>query len=540
MMKVSIGTPLDDSFQPKFYHTRKMPYKRVGEAIGEEFNDWVPWVPVLINAPTGLGKTTFVNDALIKKAISCNRNVLILNNRVGLTLQQKHKIIKILGRTDDKEYTPEGLRKKEDFGQIRIMTYHRLLSFLSDDSNTEWCDNLMYVVMDEAHFFVADSLFNEKCDSFQSLIARKFRNAIRVYLTATPYDSLYSLASIEESNYNRFVDFFSNPLYKYERERYMIHYKFERDYSNYNLNFFTQLEELIPKIEDTSTGKWIIFIDNKLRAEEFINMLSVPSVYLDATRKNSNVWVNLIANERFDTKVLVSTSVLDCGVNINDRQLKNIAIITDSRTSMMQMVGRKRLEEGEKVEVWIGDLSTESIYRRLQRYDGYLDLRAELYKCTQIKSYYSFGTKLWESEDAVVRKLFSSPSPRIYENKNAFVYIQRQAEFLNRILSGESNFRYEVEEWFQKEHPPLINRLDEFYSIHRDKVLAEREQNVLREIILQLCREQGLTEAQLKRASTLQYNALNNRLRDIEMPYSIVNLSDSGWQLKYLSEGKEE
>ena len=93
---------------------------------------------------------------------------------------------------------------------------------------------------------------------------------------------------------------------------------------------------------------------------------------------------------------------------------------------------------------------------------------------------------------------------------------------------------------FQKEHPPLINRLDEFYSIHRDKVLAEREQNVLREIILQLCREQGLTEAQPKRASTLQYNALNNRLRDIEMPYSIVNLSDSGWQLKYLSEGKEE
>ena len=57
---------------------------------------------------------------------------------------------------------------------------------------------------------------------------------------------------------------------------------------------------------------------------------------------------------KFNCDVLITTSVLDNGVNIKDPDVKNIVLITDDEVEFKQMLGRKRfLAEDEVVEVFI-------------------------------------------------------------------------------------------------------------------------------------------------------------------------------------------
>lgn len=46
-------------------------------------------------------------------------------------------------------------------------------------------------------------------------------------------------------------------------------------------------------------------------------------------------------------------SVIDCGVSISDEQLKHIAICQTDKTTFLQMIGRKRVNEGMRVTLYI-------------------------------------------------------------------------------------------------------------------------------------------------------------------------------------------
>ena len=146
---------------PDFYQTRRVTEQYVSDALKDEFENWNPRDPILIDAPTGSGKNTFIINELIPKAKKMNKNILILSNRIALSVQQKALIMKSLDSPLIRQLTDEGIIATDTFENVKILTYHSLPSFLDDANNKEWCKKLLYVIIDEAHFFIADSLFNE-------------------------------------------------------------------------------------------------------------------------------------------------------------------------------------------------------------------------------------------------------------------------------------------------------------------------------------------------------------------------------------------
>lgn len=100
--------------------------------------------------------------------------------------------------------------------------------------------------------------------------------------------------------------------------------------------------------------------------ETVIKALGAPKkedvVCLDAGKKDSKTYKELCDIECFGARALISTSVIDNGINIKDKNLKHVVIQSLDPVSMIQMVGRKRLLPGEMVHVYIMVPSTEKQY----------------------------------------------------------------------------------------------------------------------------------------------------------------------------------
>lgn len=76
--------------------------------------------------------------------------------------------------------------------------------------------------------------------------------------------------------------------------------------------------------------------------------------YLDAEVDEDNpIKEQIIKTEKFKTEVLITTKILDNGINIVDEKLKNIVIMTTEKTEFLQMLGRKRCGHSEKISLYI-------------------------------------------------------------------------------------------------------------------------------------------------------------------------------------------
>ena len=128
-------------------------------------------------APTGSGKTSFVYDTLLPDALSKGKNLLLVSNRVALSTQQKRRIMEITHNPALKLLSAEGIKRAEDLGSVRVITYHRLPALCNDAAAAEWISNLGYAVFDEAHFFTSDSVFNENTEYFLRLSCERFCRA---------------------------------------------------------------------------------------------------------------------------------------------------------------------------------------------------------------------------------------------------------------------------------------------------------------------------------------------------------------------------
>lgn len=141
--------------------------KHYGQILGyyTTFEYKMPTMPVLISAPTGFGKNYFVLHNLRDFAQEHGERILYISNRVALDAQMRKELAEITGvesRSDQEfildEYT-------EDFGNITVTTYQKVAKEFFKRHYPLALPRYSpypfdYVVLDEAHFFVADALFN--------------------------------------------------------------------------------------------------------------------------------------------------------------------------------------------------------------------------------------------------------------------------------------------------------------------------------------------------------------------------------------------
>lgn len=539
-------SPKWDILPEDFYCNHEVQSRSVKDGLMYEVDHWHPECPVLIEAQTGLGKTTFVYEELIPRALAQKKNVLIISNRIALSVQQKIKLMKKNKDPRLEMLSDLGIQKCEDFGAIRIITYHRLHALLTDKELIKWRDQLLYVVADEAHFFTSDALFNRYCGAILWDITKCFERAIRVYLTATSWDVLKPLGDAEEANhFNALGSITGTTMVCRQFHRYI----FPFDYSAYSLQFVSKLEDLTTCIQQNRKEKWLVFCNSKDKGKTFATSLGNFADYIDAEVKEEKdkkeVWQKLVKDEQFEKQVLVTTAVLDCGVNIHDESVKNIVVCADNRTSLLQMVGRKRLAPQEKVSVWIVEPNSQALSARAKKYEKQLELIQQFEYLKTPKKQASFLNRLLENSDPSDNVLFyvsrtqpfgqNKGSLEVRKNELAEYAIRRRKAFLDKLTSGKTTFQKEVNNWFGKtteDSVDTLERLEEFYQANEGKVISQEQIPILRKLIVDLYRESGYKEPQKTRIGTLGVDALNNRLEKIpNASYHIEETPEKEWKL---------
>lgn len=354
--------------------------KNVTEGIGDHYkieidhngnikkytvNKWEPMQPVFISAQTGQGKNYFVENTLVPYVKELNyiaqrnQKVLILSNRLALKQQIMNRIKGNDDKDDEKIYPYKEC--------VDVMTYQSLLKHAEylEDYQKNIDSRYIYVICDEAHFFTSDAMFNPHTHIILQKLVELFQDAIRVYMSATPYDCLEYIIKCEKE-YQKSEDKTNGHQSERQERSKMVLYHFKRDYSYLDIKMYSSIKELYDEIVESvikRNEKWLIFIDDREKCasvkgalEKLANDKQYPFVNkddqlmkktekifaVDADSKRNPIYQVILDREMLnkDTYVLISTSVLDNGVNLTG--IKNIVVSDMSKVKCLQMVGRAR------------------------------------------------------------------------------------------------------------------------------------------------------------------------------------------------------
>lgn len=385
-----------------------MSKKYLAELIGDSFKKWQN-KKILITAPTGIGKTTFILDKLIPFHAASNHKILVLCNRKLLRKQYLYALAqKFLSYT-------------ELVACIEIMTYQQLAECIRDGSYREILDNFSVICCDECHYFYADSDFNGfgTYVLLHVLIQECIRKQI-IFMSAT-MDEVEPL--IEGVINRRILKMYSDSQYEEQCTGFkdILRYDFNYlvDYGRVKCFYVPDLQTLCGELAKSSM-KSLVFVDDKHMAEEmqqkFLNM-NLPKkdvVTFNAENledgENSKIVEYLVMCNKLQPQVLITTSVLDNGVSIQDADVGNVVIITESQISFLQMLGRVRAESTECLNLYFLERPAEIFAKRERRLAQLMEKFEEVEKMNFDAKRLDFMHVIWEGSNKdladVYRKIF--------------------------------------------------------------------------------------------------------------------------------------
>lgn len=377
----------------------------VTDKIGDEYREWQRGDTVFISAPTGTGKTYFVFNTLLSYAKETGRKILYLVNRTMLKEQLEKEI------------------SKRPFNEqiIRVELYQTIENCLCSlcrdnygfyqpkDGNQPMLQELAgeysYVVCDECHYFLTDSNYNTNTWLSYQWVQECLGEKIRIFLSATISDiKKHILEDNEKYRYSKtnIYGFHANNTMAdrvLNNNRNFYEYDLDPDYSYIKIEVINKRDKIIDLVCE-GKKKWLIFVDSisvgkeiqkaiKSRLRQEIAALDDPDVaddnevvflssgYKREDRDASAEVLSIKNTDAQSARILITTSVMDNGVNLKDRQLKNLVIFADNETEFIQMLGRRR-EDGNQINLYI--LRRERDYFRRRR-DGiiWLEKIAEEY-----------------------------------------------------------------------------------------------------------------------------------------------------------------
>lgn len=321
------------------------------ELLKDEFKKW-GCCKILLQAPTGMGKTTFVIEEVLPYNVVRGNKILILCNRKLLRKQYWYALVREFERYSDLESV------------IEIKTYQELAENISNGTHVEEIiEDFQTIVCDEVHYFYSDSDFNgvgtyvllNELIWATMLKQVIFMSATLDCISNTIADMITTCAKIYPPNMAKGFDFQKAvQVKKYD-------YNYLANYDYVSCRCFQEVASLTDYIVKSS-GKTIVFWDDRKRIEELKEKLMETKKYakndivtLDAQKVDvaeyRSVVENLALANRLVPKVLLTTSVLDNGVSVCDETVENVCIITESKVSFLQMLGRVRATKNTRINL---------------------------------------------------------------------------------------------------------------------------------------------------------------------------------------------
>lgn len=325
----------------------KLDLQYITDIIGEEYKQWKQGDKIIINAQTGTGKTWFVQNKLMPYIDNMNEddiihtNALLLTNRINLSRQIKLDLLKKYN-----ENIPNNIEELDDIHKINsttILSYQSINEIVINEGDFSF-ENFDYIICDECHYFLKDSWSGETEISFNKLIKEE-QNGVIIFISATMDILEQEIKSSHRKHNKNRIGTCASKIWEYNTNK---------DYTYLRPHVYTNSDTLLDQIlkDKRSKNKWLIFVNNKeygnkLKRELEYNDISCSFVYSGC--KNKKELKNIVKNEKFDCKVLITTSILDNGINLKDNKIKNIVVNTwDYKIELLQCIGRVRFENLNK------------------------------------------------------------------------------------------------------------------------------------------------------------------------------------------------
>lgn len=370
------------------------------------------------------------------------------------------------------------------------------------------CENSIRIYMsatlDDILPFILKKDYKNLLNNNNNFDPYKFTLSIPYYLNSIDANS-EMITQIKEKNYEKYYPFYikinpkeltyyntcgfsdtyeavildnkQNRVFPYSTNSAVIYdLEFNYDYIKTNRLPYNK-NTLIEKISTNHSqkSKWIIFVKTKkegISLKEDLSKKDISVEFISSESKNlsNTAYQQIIKKCKFDVEVLISTAVIDNGVNIKDKDIKNIAISVFDYTSFIQMLGRIRPDKGQEINLYLFDFPIKKIEQDINK--NYNDLIEYLYFDTlssnkQFEYYQNrllFGagkggfncnsiTREPYHSEAVIDKLLNT--------------IYNLTPFIKNL---DSNFKLEVSNPRQKY--TLINNLEDISSKNSQKELS--------------------------------------------------------------------
>lgn len=301
---------------------------KIGQVISKD--DIAKWKEdgrdVIFSSGTSTGKTTFILTNLADYCKEHNERVLFICSRKVLAEEVKSLI------------------KEREVNKIDVTTYQAIENKLKNNQDV----NLDYdwIAADEAHYFL--EIFNRYTDTSFKHITK--HPAQKIYMSAT-CDGLFD-------------SFVQNGIVPSEH-----YYSIDRDYSYLSkISFYNNKDDIDLIINEKLKNKdeKILFFSQSMSRlkETYLKHRDYASFFCSSYSKDIQARKFLkecdgdISNMTFNKKLLVSSKAMDVGINIIDSRLSTIILDVFSWQTLIQCMGRKRLDET------LGLLDTCEIYIR--------------------------------------------------------------------------------------------------------------------------------------------------------------------------------
>ena len=275
----------------------------------------------LIESQTGTGKTYMIQTTLYTLAKELDKKILLLSPRTARKWQNE---------------------KDFDIGEgiMDCMNYQKLEMDILKGRDIKHYD---YVVVDECQYIYSDAEFNRRTDLSWEWI-KKQKNSNIIFMSAT-------------------IGLFEKGL-KEEGLSDYIKYTFEPNYDYIEEVFFYRNEDSLKKmLLDLPENEKAIYFTSAKKALDMKNSLPNAAFYCSKYnseyRKYRDKKVEeeiLEENENLSFKVLCTTTVIDSGVNIFDKDIKHVIVDIFDLDTLKQCVGRRRVnynDLNDKIKIYV-------------------------------------------------------------------------------------------------------------------------------------------------------------------------------------------
>ena len=302
------------------------------DLIGEVYKGWHD-TKLILDGGTGAGKTYFCLNKVGVNAQVQEKSVLYLCNRTELK-EDINVEVKFLGLRDT----------------VEVMTYQKLERNINHNVAMPHYD---YIIADECHYCTNDAKFNEYTDTSYRYLQEQTGNVV-IFISAT--------AKV----------FFNYMQKKIVTPDHYFCIPKNYDYVDKIVFYDKKLlpakgDEILEQEEDT---KIVIFCNSYNRVMELFKLYGDKACYfcsknakaLSAIRNDGCIYKHEDGSETFDKRILVTTKVLDNGINIKDKKVKHIFCEILDVDSAIQALGRKRqISDDDTCTFYIKDYTPQAI-----------------------------------------------------------------------------------------------------------------------------------------------------------------------------------